>query len=340
MEAETTSSPVQATSQVQPGDKVFIFSHESDLDGLYSAAIGLIRYPQASTIFLGYGTENFQKIGNFIYSATHYSKAKGLVIISDLGLNDDTIEVCRQIFSDATRSGWKILWVDHHPWSDSAIRGVSPLIDKVLDTSGEKCAADLMYETLLPGNSLAARLAHMAHTMDFFTKDQYLTPISELIRYYQSFPDFYERLSDLAQKSARGILWDVDMQDHYNRYVALRDAAKVQVFSTMQVKNVGNLQVAFVQSSPYLQSSLFSEEVFQKTNADLVMFYSSKGRVSIRRNTESISCSDIAANLPEGGGHKFAAGAIFKSDPENVPAVILELEEAVRKALNLQPRSS
>ncbi len=56
--------------------KVIIFSHESDLDGLYSAAIGLMRYPQAMTVFLGYGAENFSKLGNFIYSATRYSPSE------------------------------------------------------------------------------------------------------------------------------------------------------------------------------------------------------------------------------------------------------------------------
>jgi len=56
--------------------KVLIFSHESDLDGLYSAAIGLIRYPQAMTVFLGYGADNLNKMGNFIYSATHHSKER------------------------------------------------------------------------------------------------------------------------------------------------------------------------------------------------------------------------------------------------------------------------
>jgi len=81
--------------------KIMIFSHESDLDGLYSATIGLLRYPQAMTIFLGYGAENFQKLGDFIYSATHYSPERGLIIIADLGLNDDLIETCRQTFSDA-----------------------------------------------------------------------------------------------------------------------------------------------------------------------------------------------------------------------------------------------
>jgi oligoribonuclease NrnB/cAMP/cGMP phosphodiesterase (DHH superfamily) len=316
--------------------KAIIFSHESDLDGLYSAAIGLMRYPQAITVFLGYGAENFNKLGNFIYSATHHqysSECGGQMVIADLGLNDDLIETCRQTFSDSTLNGWKIMWVDHHPWSQQAIEAIKPFVQIVLDASGKKCAADLMYETLLPGNSLAAKLASMAHTMDFFTKDQYLTPISELIRYYQTFPDFYYRMSDLARKSTKGILWDVEMQSDFNNYVRLRDVAKAQVFVSMQVRQTGRFKVAYVQSSPYLQSSLFSEEVFSKTNADLVMFYSTKGKVSIRRNNQVISCRDIAANLPEGGGHDYAAGATFKSDPLDTAAVILELEAAVAKAL-------
>jgi nanoRNase/pAp phosphatase (c-di-AMP/oligoRNAs hydrolase) len=91
-----------------------------------------------------------------------------------------------------------------------------------------------------------------------------------------------------------------------------------------------------VQSSPYLQNSLFSEEVFARTNADLVMFYSAKGKVSIRRNNDAISCRDVAANLPEGGGHAYAAGATFKSDPADAAAVISELETAVTRALASQ----
>jgi uncharacterized protein len=316
--------------------KVMIFSHESDLDGLYSAAIGLLRYPQAMTIFLGYGAENFQKLGNFIYSATHHSTERGLVIIADLGLNDDMIETCRKIFSDASRNGWKIMWIDHHPWSQQAIDAIKQLVEVVLDFSGNRCAADLMYETFLPGSALASMLASMAHTMDFFTKDQYLTPISELIRYYQTFPDLYDRLSELARKSSKGILWDVEMQSDYNDYVCLRDEAKIQVFATMQVRPVDKFKVAYVQSSPYLQNSLFSEEVFAKTNADLVIFYSTKGKVSIRRNNDAISCREVAANLPEGGGHTYAAGATFNSDPADTSAVISELEAAVAKSLASQ----
>jgi uncharacterized protein len=317
--------------------KVIIFSHESDLDGLYSATIGLMRYPQAMTVFLGYGIENFNKLGNFIHSATRYSSSSkepgGKIIIADLGLNDELIETCRKIFADAASNAWKIMWVDHHPWSDQAIEAVRPFVEIVLDASGRKCAAELMYETLLPGNILAEKLASMAHTMDFFTNNQYLTPISELIRYYQTFPDFYYRLSDLASKSSKGILWDIEMQNDYNYYVRLREEAKEQVFASMQIREAGRFKVAYIQSSPYLQNSLFSQEVFSKTNTDLVMLYSTKGKVSIRRNNDAISCRSIAANLPEGGGHDYAAGATFKSDPSDTEAVISELQVAVTKAM-------
>lgn len=312
--------------------RVLIFSHESDLDGLYSAAIGLLRYPQAMTVFLGYGAENFQKLGNFVHSATQHSKDRGLIIIADLGLNDDIIELCREIFSDAARNGWKIVWVDHHPWSEKAQAAVRDYAEIVLDSSGAKCAADLMHERFVPGNEIARQLAGMAHTMDFFTKDQYLTPISELIRYYQTFPDFYERLTRLAHKSAGGLLWDLEMQSDYNEYSGLRDRARGEAFSTLQQKRVAGINVAFVQSSPFLQNSLFSEEVFARTGADLVMFYSSKGKVSIRRNNEAISCRAVAENLPDGGGHAYAAGGTFRSDPGNIPAVIAELEGAIEKA--------
>jgi oligoribonuclease NrnB/cAMP/cGMP phosphodiesterase (DHH superfamily) len=314
--------------------RVIIFSHESDVDGLFSAAIGLIRYPQARTIFLGYGIENFNKMGDFVYSAVSPNKEGGIFIISDIGLNDNLIDLCKNIFSNAKKNGWQTIWVDHHLWSQKAIDTLKPYVELVINSSDQKCAADLMYETFLPGNNTAAKLSSIAHTVDFFTKDQYLTPISELIRYYHNFSNFYDRLSNLAQKSATGILWDVEMQDQYNKYVRLRDDAKQQVLSTMRIKQLKDLKVAFVQSSPFIQTSLFSEEVFQKTQADLAMFYSSEGKVSIRRNNEKIACSDISANLYEGGGHKFAAGAILRSNPTAVEAVIHELEVAILDALD------
>ena len=47
--------------------RVTLFSHESDVDGIFSSAIGLIRYPQARTFFLDYSKESFMKIINQIF---------------------------------------------------------------------------------------------------------------------------------------------------------------------------------------------------------------------------------------------------------------------------------
>ncbi|HET7149107.1 MAG TPA: DHH family phosphoesterase [Candidatus Nitrosopolaris sp.] len=315
--------------------KVIIFSHESDLDGIFSAAIGLIRYPQARPVFLNYGAEGVLKMRGFIEAATRSSQEKGIVIISDLGLSCDPslIDSCTETFSIAKNKGWSIVWIDHHPWPENAIRSIEPHVELVLDSVSSKCAAELIYEKFLSGNRVAEKLASLAHTMDYFTNDQYLTPTSELIKYYHNFPDCYSRLIDLARKSSHGTLWDIEMQSDYNDYVVLRDEAKKHAFSTMRIRDIHNFKIAFIQSSPFIQNSLFSDEVFKKTDVDLVMVYGTDGRVSIRRNNNDISCNDIASNLPEGGGHIFAAGATFRSNPGDIESVIMELERAVLTTL-------
>ena len=315
--------------------KVIIFSHESDLDGLFSAAIGLIRYPQARLVFLNYGSESFIKMRGFIESATRSSQERGIIIITDLGLNSDQslIDTCKENFAIAKKKNWNVLWIDHHPWPENAIQGMEPYVELVLNSSGSKCAAELIYEKFLAGHHLAEKLASLAHTMDYFTNDQYLTPTSELIRYYHNFPDRYSRLTELAHKSSRGVLWDIQMQIDHSEYVLLRDDAKERVLSTMQIQDIRGIKTAFIQSSPFIQNSLFSEEVFKRTGVDLAIFYGTDGRVSIRRNTDKISCNDIAANLPEGGGHVFAAGATYRSLPNDVESIILELGQAVLTSL-------
>jgi oligoribonuclease NrnB/cAMP/cGMP phosphodiesterase (DHH superfamily) len=315
--------------------KVIIFSHESDLDGLFSAAIGLIRYPQARLVFLNYGSENFIKMRGFIESATRSSQERGIIIITDLGLNSDQslIDTCKENFAIAKKKKWNVVWIDHHPWPENAIQGMEPYVELVLNSSGSKCAAELIYEKFLAGHHLAEKLASLAHTMDYFTNDQYLTPTSELIRYYHNFPDRYSRLTELAHKSSRGILWDIQMQIDHSEYVLLRDDAKERVLSTMQIQDIRGIKTAFIQSSPFIQNSLFSEEVFKRTGVDLAIFYGTDGRVSIRRNNDKISCNDIAANLPEGGGHVFAAGATYRSLPNDVESIILELGQAVLTSL-------
>ena len=308
--------------------RVVLFSHESDVDGIFSTAIGLIRYPQARTFFLDYSKESFMKIINQIFFSNEFQE-KNLFIISDLGFNDSLLNIFKGTLNNFNKIKNEIIWVDHHPWSKNTIDEIHSFVELILDDSGKKCASELMYERFLLDNDYARHLANLAHTTDFFIKDRYITPLPEIIRYYLTFNDSYERLAKLAHKISKGILWDIQLSEDYKKYESLRDNDKKQVLEELKIKKIDDLNVVFVRSTPYIQTSLFSEEIFNQTNADLAIFYGKNGKISIRRNNDKIDCNAIALKLIDGGGHKFAAGGTIRSDPSKVEDIISEIEETI-----------
>jgi uncharacterized protein len=310
--------------------RVILFSHESDVDGIFSTSIGLIRYPQARTFFLDYSKESFMKIINQIFFSNE-SQQKAIFIISDLGFNDSLLNIFKNTLINCNKIKNEIIWVDHHPWSKNTIEEISPFIELTLDDTGKKCASELMYERFLLDNTYARHLASLAHTTDFFLKDQYLTPLPELIRYYLTFNDSYERLAKLARKISQGILWDIEMSEDFKKYEFLRDIDKNKVLKEIKMRRIDNLNVVFVRTTPYIQTSLFSEEIFKRTNADLAIFYSKNGKISIRRNNDKIDCNAIALKLIDGGGHKFAAGGTLHNNSNNIEDIMSEIEETILK---------
>lgn len=308
-----------------------IVSHESDVDGVFSASIALIRYPQSKLIFSSYGKDNFLRISDFIYKEVVASQGNGLVIFTDLGLNDELISSISDIFSFLKSNSWSVLWIDHHPWSESALNLFhnDKALQLILDRGGNKCASELIYEHLLYGNNRAKQLASIAHTSDYLLKDQDIPPLPELIVYYRTLSNFYSKLTLLAKRISDGVLWDTEMQADYNAYVSLRNEAKLRSLKMLRTQKLSSgLNMAVVPVSSYIQTSLFSEEIFQKTAADVVFFFNKEAKVSIRRNNPIIECNKIANGLIEGGGHEYAAGGKMKSDPGQIDEVIKELQSA------------
>ena len=121
------------------------------------------------------------------------------------------------------------------------------------------------------------------------------------------------------------------MSEDYKKFELLRDSDKQKVLEDIKIKKIDDINVVFVKSSPYIQTSLFSEEVFQQTKADLAIFYGKNGKISIRRNNDKIDCNAIASKLIDGGGHKFAAGGTLHSDPNSIDDIISEIEEIILK---------
>jgi oligoribonuclease NrnB/cAMP/cGMP phosphodiesterase (DHH superfamily) len=302
-----------------------------------------MRYPQSKVFFTSYGKDSFLRISDLIYKQVISSQGNGLVIFTDLGLNDESISAISDIFDFLESNSWLVLWIDHHPWSESALI----LFEKhqtfnlVLDTTGIKCASELIYEHLLYGNNTAKQLASIAHTSDYLLKDQDIPPLPELIVYYRTLPDFYSKITALTKKVSDGVLWDTQMQSDFKTYVNLRNEAKSNSLKNLRIQNLsGGFSMAIVPVSSYIQSSLFSEEIFQKTDVDVAFLYNNEGKVSIRRNDPAIKCNKIAHELIEGGGHEYAAGGRMKSNPAQIEEILKELRNATETWLEKEYKNN
>ena len=314
--------------------RVIICSHEADIDGIYSASVALMKYPGARLSFHNYGHDNFRRMFDYIKNESKKSK-KGLAIISDLGINDDDISaIALDSIHYLKRRQWNVLWVDHHPWQKEFLASLRKIGNLYHDSSGRKCATEIMYEKLMQGNKIAEQLKLIAHSSDFMIDvNNHDSRVSELIHFYRNSKSSKQKLEFLAQKAAKGILWHTQMQKDYMKFIKVGDLHKRKSLATLTKRKIRSFNVAFVFTYPLVQSSLFANEVFTNSKVDLVFLFNKHGKVSIRRNTERVSCGKIASYLIEGGGHEFASGGKLKSNPKDFSSCINEMEQAVIKSL-------
>ena len=69
---------------------VLVFSHEQDVDGLFSAAILKIAFPDCEFMLTNYGLEKMQAVASKIESFMQDNKAPGTIIIADIGVNEES----------------------------------------------------------------------------------------------------------------------------------------------------------------------------------------------------------------------------------------------------------
>lgn len=313
--------------------RVIICTHEADIDGMYSASVALMRFPRAKVSFYNYGLDNFKKMFDYL---KYESKTKdGLAIISDLGINDNNVSnLCVESIQYLKKRQWAVIWVDHHPWHRKSLISIRKLVKLFHDSSGKKCATELMYEKLMYKNKNAEQLKSIAHSSDFMSNiKNHDSRLSELIHFYKNSANSKQNLESLVQKASKGILWDSDMQKDYTKFIKISDFQKKESLKTLTLKKILSLNVAFAFTYPYVQTSLFSHELFSNMKVDLAMLFNRRGKVSIRRNTNRISCNKIASYLVEGGGHDFASGGKLQSNPRDIKACIREMEEAIIRTL-------
>ncbi len=310
-------------------------SHDKDVDGLNSAAI-VWRYAKAKNldfkaILTDYGSfeQVFSTIGK---------QRDTLIIITDLGMDDAIIDVVKAGLTRAISQGCRIVWLDHHQWSDRSIKMILTLGNKpVLKVNHEYCAAEITHKVLMPRDEISTELATIAHDTDFNLREieaaTALTDAVSVIRFgaidkKEDVTDtIYPILEKLAEDGMSGV-WDKDAHrlkdtllhkrvDHYRKEKSkkMRKALAGHHDQIIHGKLVRIVEIPSGVTSTDMGTFASNQEILTAIDpelevADLLLSLSQGGMLGFRRGKDGVLCN-AAAKLFNGGGHPYAAGGEY-----------------------------
>jgi hypothetical protein len=124
------------------------------------------------------------RILSFIKSST-----SGTIIISDIGINNESHLPVSEAPSISKQNGFSNIWIDHQLWPEEMEELVSLTCEIVLySESGigsnlpKKCATELCIERFAPTSLFAKTLGFIAHRTDFLDSSRFpLPPLTGLI---------------------------------------------------------------------------------------------------------------------------------------------------------------
>ena len=335
-----------------------IFSHEQDVDGLFSAAVLRMVYPQSEVILTNYGFQNMLSVKNKILSFTR-SHDIGTIIISDIGVNYESYLPVYEALNASKQAGFSNIWIDHHVWPEGMREKFSPICEMVLCSETEiganelkKCATELCIERFTPAVAHAKTLGSIAHRTDFPESAKFpLPPLTGLISYYLGKRELNHKLySVILDNISSGILWNTEMQEDMIEASRLIDESITKSIRSMVVKEfhfkalatiepVRNIKVAISKADSFVSRSLLLGKIIDESEVDLAVAYTADGKLSIRRRHDlperglQIDCSKVAARFREGGGHPAAAGGFLRTNIERDGdgAAIIEIELVIQE---------
>lgn len=314
---------------------VFSISHEKDVDGLLSAVI-VSRYAASKNLKYGFALTDYGMFGS-VFSRIA-SMRNGLIVVTDLGLDDHSIDVVTSSLGKAIDQGCHLVWLDHHDWTDKAVKSVLSLQGNPrLTVNHGFCASEIAFKVLMPRDDVSAELARIAHDTDFNLREiesaSALTDALSLIRFAaidkgQDFTDAVTPiLQSLAQNGISGI-WDESAKRFRDNLLNQRiDSYQKEKIKKMRKALGGRVDmeihgclVRIVEIPNGVTSTDMGTWAADERNlkagdqqllvADMLVTLSPSGLLGFRRGQDNILCN-VAARLFKGGGHPYAAGGEY-----------------------------
>ena len=323
------------------GKRILSITHEQDVDGLFCGAILKNSFPDTLVFLTNYGNKNMKRVSDIIKFNVGRSTRPGTVVISDLAVDDSSdIRSIEEAAYLSKNYAWDFVWLDHHNWDKDVKLKVESFATLVLSDDNlkqPKCASDLIVEYFDLNRTACRRIANFAHIVDFrLPAVRSLPPLPELIAYYRSLPDSYNKLQLIVKKASKGIFWDEELQEDYEtHYLPLKESYMSFAMSALSTHEINGLVVGITESHRALSRSLLSEKIFEETpEVKIAVVYSPDGRLSIRRKPGTdIQCDRIAKRLGGGGGgHSYAAAGFIKPDsgkPLQTSTIVQEIQKCL-----------
>jgi oligoribonuclease NrnB/cAMP/cGMP phosphodiesterase (DHH superfamily) len=310
-------------------------SHDKDVDGLASAAI-VWRYAKSKGLDYSVTLTDYGAFDPVFSSIA--LRRDTLIVVSDLGVDDTTLDVVITNLKRAITQGCKIVWLDHHQWSENAIKAILALPNKpVLRINHDFCAAEIVQRILMPRDEICMELARIAHDTDFNLREidgaTALTDAVSVIRFgaidrREDVSDaLYPVLTKLAEHGLSGVWNDSSKKfvdsllnkqvDHYRKEKKkkMRKSLAGHCDSTIHDRLVRVVEIPSGVTSTDMGTFAAKEENLQVDGeslkvADLLFMLSQGGMLGIRRGHDTVLCN-IVAKYFNGGGHPFAAGGEY-----------------------------
>ncbi len=328
MSTKTTSNTKKITA-------VLSISHDKDVDGLHSAAI-VKRYAKSKNlkhdvILTDYG--GFDKV--FAKVAAYRNT---LIIVTDLGMDETELDNVAAGLRRAIEQGCRVVWLDHHQWSDRSAKTILSLGNKpILKVNHDFCAAEIAFKVLMPRDKISEELAKIAHDTDFNLREleiaNALTDALSVIRFgaLDRREDLTEAilplLTSLAEEGPEGV-WS----DSTKRFKDPLLFQKVEHYRKERLKKmkkalaghnditIDDLLVRIIEMPGGVTTTDIGTFLSEPENlkddgqelkvADLLITLSQGGMLGFRRGSERVLCN-AAAKLFNGGGHPYAAGGEY-----------------------------
>ncbi len=317
-------------------EMTYSITHTADFDGVGSAAI-IVNYtkmPLDHIFFIGYTKEDIESAHRWI---SDIRPSGSTVIFTDISANDTLLPYIIRLLGEIRSNGNTIAWIDHHPWSDTAIKEIREYCDLIICGENEKyCAAELTYQIMSYGGNSAEPIAKTAHLTDFNLRTEKNKGLLDKLACTITFINHNYSGSDRMRELRRmtGIISGCDFDNEFinetfEAYTVEAERNLVLLNQNAESFQAGRYRIG-IGYGKNIHTNAACALIQDKLDADIsVMIFTDTGQISFR-SRKGVDCSPIARAFG-GNGHPNAAGA----NPERHNLGIEEVDALKREIVRI-----